>query len=276
MSWPKGPTQWQEGETLYISVPFTWNLPAVRYQLERPLWTYTRVRVGGPAVDLLPGYFDGLPHVESGGRMDGVLQRVNPAATRTTYGCTNQCRFCAVPKIEGGFMELRDWPDRPVLCDNNLLAASMQHFHRVMDRLDRHKESDANQGLDARLLNADHAERIGRNKGFMARLALDADSLRDQWQAAYDLLRHHGTAKRRIRTYALIGWRDTPDEAWGRCEWIEAHKIKALPMWHHNLHQLTKNIVRPDQEALGWNDYERRRIMQWFYRHKKAVRHACA
>lgn len=168
-------------------------------------------------------------------------------------------------------MELEDWPDRPILCDNNLLASSMRHFHRVMDRLDNHTNSDANQGLDARLLNNEHAERMGRNKGFVARLALDSDSLRDQWQDAYDLLRKHGTAKRRIRTYALIGWHDTPDEAWSRCRWIESHKVKVLPMWHHALDQLECNTVRDDQTVNGWNDYERRRIMQWFYKHRKAV-----
>jgi hypothetical protein len=271
MGWPKGPTQWIDGRTLHISVPFTWDLPKVRACVETPSFLHDRVRVGGPAVDLMPGFFDGLDHVEAGGRIDGVLQRVNPEATRTTYGCTNACKFCAVPKIEGKFVELADWPDRPMLCDNNLLASSMRHFHRVMDRLDRHAYSDANQGLDARLLNDEHAERIGRNKGFIARLALDSDGLRDQWQNAYDLLRKHGTAKRRIRTYALVGWHDTPDDAWGRCEWIESHKVKALPMWHHALNQLHRNIVRPDQAERGWTDYERRRIMQWYYKHKEAV-----
>ena len=271
MTWPKGSTQWIDGRTLYISVPFTWSMPAVREQCLETSFLYDRIRVGGPAVDLMPGYFDDLPQVRAGGQLPGVLQRVNPDATRTTYGCPNRCSFCAVPKIEGSFVELEDWPDRPILTDNNLLAASMQHFHRVMDLLARHKESDANQGLDARLLNAEHAERIGQNRGFVARLALDADSLRDQWQDAYDLLRKHGTAKRRIRTYALIGWRDTPEEAWGRCKWIESHGVMALPMWHHNLNQMTCNIVRPDQAERGWTDYERRRIMQWFYQHKQAV-----
>ena len=41
-------------------------------------------------------------------------------------------------------------------------------------------------------------------------------------------------------------------------------------MWFHELDVMEKNTVTPKQAALGWNDYERRRIMQWFYQHKKA------
>ena len=271
--WPKRETTWQQGRTLYVSVPFTWRLPAVRAMLGQRSFIWDHAVAGGPAVKLMPNFLLGIQWVTvDTGDLPGVLQRVNPDATRTTVGCTRSCRFCAVRQLEGHFRELDDWPDTPVLCDNNLLAASTQHFDRVMDRLERHGWCDFNQGLDARLMTEHHAERIGRIPKAMCRLALDSTGYANQWHKAFTLLRKHGTAKHRIRTYALIGFNDSPDEAWGCCEWIESHKVMALPMWHHALDQLKPNIVREDQRANGWSDFERQRIMRWYYKHQKMTK----
>jgi len=218
-------------------------------------------------VRLMPDYLADVATVDIGD-LAGVLQRVNPQATRTTSGCPNRCKFCAVPKIEGNFKEFDTWPPGPIICDNNLLAASVPHFDRVMDGLEKIGWCDFNQGLDCRLLTDHHAERIGRIKKAMVRLALDSESEKNAWSEAFGRLRKHKTAKHRIRCYALVGFRDSPDESWQRCEWIESHGIKSLPMWHHSLDQLEPNIVRPDQEKDGWNDLERRRLMGWFYQHR--------
>lgn len=272
-NWPRGITSWRENDTLYLSVPFTWLLPkALEIVLQRS-WEWMRVVVGGPAVMLMPTYFKPWPWVEVGQTSyHGVLQRVNPQATRTTLGCVNACPFCAVPKLEGAFRELDDWPDQPVLIDNNLLAASEGHLDRVFDRLEKWGWADFNQGLDARRLNGYHAERIARVGKPIVRLALDFPGMKDEWQAAFDLLREAGIPQGAIRSYALIGFNSGPDECWERCEWIESQGALALPMWFHELDALEHNVVTKKQEALGWNDYERRRIMQWYYQHKKATR----
>jgi hypothetical protein len=91
------------------------------------------------------------------------------------------------------------------------------------------------------------------------------------WEIAFEHLRSAGIPKSRIRSYALIGDNDSPLEAWYRCLWIEQHKVKPSPMWFHPKNALEKNVVSSTQESLGWDDYERRRIMQWFYWHKEAV-----
>jgi hypothetical protein len=104
------------------------------------------------------------------------------------------------------------------------------------------------------------------------RLALDSMAISDTWGQAFEYLRSAGIAKRNIRSYALIGFDTGPDEAWARCEWIEKQGAMALPMWFHELDSLQHNIVTEKQMTLGWTDYERRRIMAWFYQHRKAVR----
>lgn len=271
LAWPKRPVRWIEGDTLCISVPFTWTLPSVRAFLSRPvLWR--KVRIGGPAVDLMPGYLAGLPGVTIGGDMPGVLQRVNPQATRSTLGCVNHCGFCAIGtgKVEsGGFRELTDWPDLPVLCDNNLLAASPEHLDRVFDRLERWGWCDFNQGLDVRLLNEYHAERIARIPGSISRLAMDSMSLAPAWERAFRMLHDRGVAKARISAYVLIGFKTGPEEAWTRLTWLEKTiGIDPCPMWFHPLDALTYNGITAEQRALGWNEEEQRAVMGFFYKHR--------
>lgn len=272
VDWPKKYISWIKDRVLHVSIPFTWELPKVRFLIQQKSIFWDRVLIGGPAIMLMPKYFDDLNYVTIGSKLKGVLQKVNQYATRTTIGCINKCAFCGVSKIEPFFFELDDWPDLPIICDNNILAASINHFDRVINRLVRLGRANFNQGLDARRLTDYHAIRIAEVQEPLIYLALDNVSYINDWACAYDRLRSAGILKRQIRSYALIGFNSGPDEAWRRCNFIESHNIKALPQWYHSLDALKKNIVTAKQLELGWNDYERRRIMQWFYFHKNAVK----
>jgi hypothetical protein len=269
--WPKSCLEWRDGDVLNISVPFTWELPEARDRvIQQYLNPPKRIRVGGPAVDLMPRYFDGLS-CEVGGSIPGVLQRYNPQATRTTTGCMRRCRFCAVPRTEGRFRELPEWPDLPVVCDNNLLCASSSHFDRVCDRLERWEWADFNQGLDAGLMTDYHAGRLKRIGNVKIRFALDSQADKGIWERAFGFLRAVKVRKSLIASYVLIGFQSDPADAWERCEWVTKHGVHACPMWYHSLDSMERNTVTKEQAGWGWNDYERRRIMQWFYRHKKAI-----
>lgn len=265
--WPKKPLYWIEKRILYASIPFTWALPVVKKRLLQRGLFWDRAIVGGPAVALMPDYFRELDFVSVGSSNPGVLQRINPMATRTTAGCPNACGFCGVKQIHPHFQELADWPDLPVLVDDNLFAASQAHFDRVVDRLITWGECDFNQGVDSRLLTDYHAERIAQIPKPTIRLALDTMTQSDIWLKAVDRLKRAGIAKTTIRSYALIGFNGSPEEAWDRCEFIEKHVRKVLPMWFHRLDAMELNSVTLEQQALGWNDYERQRIMTWFYHH---------
>lgn len=275
--WQKGLLTWEDGDTLCISVVFTWLLPEVRKYAEA--MRHRKLRIGGPAVRLMPAFLMGCG-AELDGEYPGVLQKFNPLATRTSVGCIRMCKFCSVPTIEGlpvlqktgkRQAELEDWPDLPVIADNNLLANSVEHFDRVCDRLEKWEWCDFNQGVDSRCLTEHHAERFARLKRSVIRPALDSMSYADKWDAAIELLTKAGVAKRNIRAYAIIAFGTSPDESWEICRHIESKGVKPLPQWFHELDALEHNIVTERQDALGWNDYERRRIMQWFYQHKRAV-----
>lgn len=271
--WPKKTTYWTEGRTLMASIPFTWELPKVLNYLHQRSFNWENAIVGGPAVELIPGFFNGLDYVEEGHDYPGVLQMVNPLATRTTLGCVRKCGFCAIGtgRIEGEYRELTDWPDLPMVSDNNLLAASKGHFDKVIDRLVKHGWADFNQGLDSRLLTDYHSSRLAEIKKPTIRLALDHMDYRDKWQECFDRLREAGIAKSNISSYCLVGFESDPKESWQRCEWIESHGIKSYPMWFHSLDQLKKNIVTEDQLALGWDDDSRKRIMGYYYKHRGTI-----
>jgi hypothetical protein len=269
VKWPAKSFAWIQDRVCYVSIPFTWELPRIKSKLMQQSFDYDRVIVGGPAVKLMPDFFNGLDWIKTADHYPGVLQKINRFATRTTAGCINRCPFCAVPKIEPDFKQLDDWPDLPVICDNNLLAASLAHFDRVIDRLIGHGWANFNGGLEAKRLTEYHARRIAEIKKPVVYMALDNTDRRDHWQAAFDLLRAAGLGLKSIRAYALIGYNTDPAEAWYRCEYLEAHGVKAIPQWYHPLNALEKNAVTEEQRRLGWDDLERRRIMQWYYKHKR-------
>lgn len=269
--WPKTITEWRDGRIGYMSIPFTWLLETARRRIlqhggiQRDLFI-DRWIVGGPAVKLLPDYLADVAEV--GDEYPGVLQRVNPLATRTTVGCPRGCRFCGVNRISGGFRELADWPDLPVLCDDNLLAASRPHFQRVMERLANWPACDCNQGIDARLLTTWQAEQLATLRKPIIRLALDSDRDRDLWADAVDRLRTAGVAKSRVRSYVLCGFDSGPDEDWDRCRFAESHGVKPLPMWFHRLDAMRQNELTDAQIAMGWSDRKRRELMCWYYWHR--------
>ncbi len=271
ITWPKDITVWHEGRTGYMSIPFTWLLPKAQRLIDQRDFFADRWVVGGPAVELLAGYLTGA---EVLAHAPGVLQRVNPLATRTTTGCPRRCQFCGIGRgmIErGGFRELDDWPNLPILCDNNLLAASDGHFEEVIRRLRKWGWCDFNQGLDVRFLRPWHAEQIAKIKRPIVRLALDSDNERDAWPCwsrAVDRLLSAGIAKRNIRSYVLCGFQGVPEDDWRRCEFVESHKVRALPMWFHALDAMEANTVTADQAERGWTDAGRRRLMGWYYKHR--------
>jgi len=259
--WPKGILEYRKGDTVRLSIPFTWNLPDAHQRARLLAAQGCTVLVGGPAVNLMPAYLVDVAQV--GRQWPGAVQRHNPDATFTSRGCVRRCSFCAVPRAEGQFRELDDWPVAPIVCDNNFLASSRAHFDRAIDRLKpiRKRGIDFNQGLDARLMTPYHAHRLAELH-CLARLAFDHVSLEAKFLQAYQCLRDAGFPKSRIRCYVLIGYDDTPDDALYRLRLVHQLGIKPFPGRYQPLDALHKDAYI----APGWTDQELRRYQHYWSR----------
>lgn len=262
-NWSKSVVEWIEGDKAYLSTVFSWDLQ-VTYQ--RAVWFKAegyKVYVGGPAIILNPGRFANVATEEwvlSESEKPNALIHHNPNATFTTRGCIRNCPFCAVPKIEGSLRELSDWQPKPLVCDNNLLAASRLHFNRVIDRLKAIRRIDFNQGLDARLLTKHHASRLAELDLYAVRLAWDSAKNETAFMQAYELLRKAEIPKCRIRVYTLIGYKDSPNEALYRLETIRNLGIVPNPMRYQPLNcEIKDSYIAP-----GWTDKELRRFVRYW------------
>lgn len=255
--WRKGIAQWRIGKSLYLSIPFTWLLPeAKKIALG---YSVGPVFAGGPAIDLLPDFMAGIAQI---GQQSPVppLPMHNPLATFTTRGCIRHCPFCAVPRIEGEFKELQEWPIRPVICDNNFLASSMAHFNAAIDTLKQLPFVDFNQGLDARIFTAYHADRLGELKGVKVRFAFDHLNQESHVADAIALARRKGLSN--LGCYVLIGFKGTPEEDIYRLQKVRQWGIRPNPMRYQPLNILEKNSYL----APGWTEWEMLRTMQYFSR----------
>ena len=240
-SWPKTFIEWSDGDTAYVSVPFTWLLEKAASRCVALKQDHARVRIGGPAVAARPDFPPGLSSIaEVGGHVD-ALRRHNPDATMTSRGCIRGCSFCAVPRIEGGIIELKTWDPRPIVCDNNLLACSQAHFDRVIDSLKPLKGVDFNQGLDARLVTPYHAGRIAELHIEAVRLSWDHVNEESAIMRAIEVFEDAGFHRRRIKVYVLIGYEVHPDDAFYRLQTLKDRCIRASPQRYQSPTATKKN-----------------------------------
>ena len=260
--WRKSVAHWQVGDRHYFSVPFTWLVPRAIKDIKITLNKKNKkhIEVGGPGAILRQDMFDGLAEVvETTDIWEPVIHH-NPLATFTTRGCPRQCPFCAVPRNKGDLREIKDWPVRPVVCDNNLLAASRQHFDRVIDKLKVLPFVDFNQGLDARLFSAHHARRIAELRRVKIRFAFDWIEMESTVADAISLARYHGL--RDIGVYVLLGYNDTPEDALYRLEAVRKWRIRPNPQRYQPLDILQKNAYVPP----NWTEDELTRMVHYYSR----------
>lgn len=256
--WSKRAIEWIDGDTAFVSVPFTWNLPTVWSRCVALKQEGYKVRAGGPAVNLIPEYLAGVAQI--GGEVD-ALPRHNPEATFTSLGCIRHCSFCAVAKTEGDLKEKQIWIPRRIVCDNNILACSMSHYDKVMDSLKPISYVDFNQGLDARLLKPHHIDRLKELDKPMLRFAWDDVNDEGVVTDAINRVVDAGFPRSKITIYVLIGNSDTPEDALYRLVMLrDVLKVVTFPMRFQPLYALRFNkYVAP-----GWTDRELKRMTRYW------------
>jgi hypothetical protein len=220
-----------------MSLVFTWHLPFAREFAEN---TKKKIIVGGPATEIMPDYFNDLDNVKRGDRPPiSFLEAHNPLATFTTRGCPNSCSYCAVPKLEKDFVEIDTYPVKPLVCDNNFLAASSGHIETFVDRAQDLPFVDFNQGLDARLFTPEHAKLFKRLPCPTIRFSMDTKDREGDVFRAIDLCKKNKLNN--ISIYILINYEETPEDALYKLEYIKSLGVQTFPMRYQPLWSLEYN-----------------------------------
>jgi hypothetical protein len=209
MSWSGGLAEWEEGDTTFLSVAFTWK---IKDAFSRALFARAQGRkvvAGGPALSL-PQIANELADIaEIKTNYPDAVVKHNPLATFASRGCPVGCWFCIVPKIEGKeFTLIPDFPVRPILCDNNLSGLPDDYQEHIIRR---YQDAgipllDANSGFEPITFTPDVYERwrplVNAGRGPW-RFAYDETSERPQVLAVMKML--SAEPARRKRVYVLIG-----------------------------------------------------------------------
>ncbi|KQC04802.1 MAG: hypothetical protein APR53_09465 [Methanoculleus sp. SDB] len=169
----------------------------------------------------------------------------------SSRGCNRKCGFCAVPRIEGTINALKTsikdfvWPkhSRIIFFDNNFLWNKNKFYiFKELQELDR--SVDFNQGLDARLIDEEIAECLGKLKyesSNSIRLAYDTIKEKKAVENAIQLLSENNIRKRRVFVYALFNYEDTPESFLERVIDILKWGAVCYPMRFEPLKALEKN-----------------------------------
>ena len=128
-----------------------------------------------------------------------------------TRGCPNRCRWCIVPKKEGGIRPYRAWQDlvrqdadKLVLMDNNILACDYG-IEQLAGLIGSGYRIDLNQGMDARLVTPKVADILSRLKWIRCiRFSCDQESQIEPVLHTCELLKARGIKPYRVFVYLLV------------------------------------------------------------------------
>lgn len=184
-----------EIDEVHVSVTFSWDMRRAEWLTKQWEAVGVPVRVGGvaygkPSGEFVPGLY------------------VKRGAIITSRGCPNHCWFCSVPKREGGLRELPVQDGWNVL-DDNLLACSDDHIHRVFSMLARQPyRPKFTGGLEAKILKPWHAEALRELRPEKMYFAYDTPDDYEPLVNAGKIMRAagHTVTSHRTCCYVLIGY----------------------------------------------------------------------
>jgi hypothetical protein len=207
--WSGGLAEWRDGDTVNLSVAFTWRLEDAYHRAQFARAQGLRVRAGGPALFLVKMQHRLTDVAEVGSAYPDAVARHNPLATFASRGCPVGCSFCIVPAMEGkAFTLIPDFPVRPVLCDNNLSALPADYQDHIIRRYTDSGVSllDANSGFEPITFTPEVYQRwkpLLNAGGGPWRFAYDETRERPQVLRVMRMLADE--KQKRKRVYVLIG-----------------------------------------------------------------------
>lgn len=191
------------------------------------------------------------PEVEACCPDYGLYPGLDYAIGFTTRGCVHRCSFCFVPQTEGHLRTVGDiydfWSCQPkvILLDNNLTAAPMAHFERIIGQLSREEVLvDFSQGLDIRLLTDDHA-RLLKTVRLAKRIHFAWDSMgyEQAVRRGINILTRYYHPDR-ITFYVLVGFDTTPAEDLYRIETLRGLGVNPFVMPYDRTNVYQRHLAR--------------------------------
>lgn len=216
------------------------------------------VHVGGIYASLMPGHAatSGADEVHVGLYPEAedlmpawdLVPEWDGSILFASRGCVRKCGFCSVPKLEGrpqafkyGIRHLI-WPGhtKVILWDNNILGNA--NWRAVFDEVgETGLEVDFNQGLDARLVTEEVAQKLARLRFYNLRIAYDYPGIGPFVRRALERLEAAGIPRRRVVVYTLYNYLDGPENFKDRVTEILSWGATSYPMRFEPLTSLTKN-----------------------------------
>lgn len=209
MGWSGGLAEWQEGDTTYLSIAFTWRLDEAYSRALFAKACGRKVIAGGPALFQVKMQHELAEVAEVGKDYPEAVTRHNPEATFASRGCPVGCYFCIVPAMEGReFTLIPEFTPRPILCDNNLSGLPADYQQHIIRRFQSAGVTlrDANSGFEPITFTPDVYERwkplINAGRGPW-RFAYDETKEGPQVRKVMAMLTDE--PQKRKRVYVLIG-----------------------------------------------------------------------
>jgi hypothetical protein len=248
-------------DLIYVTSLFTWAWKPVWEAIGfcKKLYPEVEVWLGGLYASLLRDHAEqsGADYVYEGLFKDSedvmpdydLVPEWDGSIVFSSRGCIRACKFCSVPILEGRLNSVKYsikhliWPKhtRVIFFDNNILASP--GWRAIFDELEDMKlRVDFNQGLDARLITEEVAEKLSKLKRVrLLRLAYDGQKSRRFVQEAIERLKAYGIKGREILVYALFNYEDHPEDFFHRIRDILEWGAVAYPMRFEPLDALEKN-----------------------------------
>jgi hypothetical protein len=168
----------------------------------------------------------------------------------THRGCIRSCQFCAVPFLEGKPRQIRQESSirhlidpehtKVILWDNNILG--QPNWRDIIEELKQLRLIvDFNQGLDARLITDEVAECMRGLRMPVARIAYDFPGMERSVKQAIERMSAAGFNRRKMVSYVLFNFNDTPEDLFQRVRNLLNWGITAYPMRFQPLNALEKD-----------------------------------
>lgn len=257
--WIGGLAEWQEGDTVYLSVAFTWKLDEAYSRAMFARSQGFKVVAGGPALYLktMKHRIDDIAEVRKD--YPEAITKHNPDATFASRGCPVGCWFCIVPKLEGREFTLIDnFVPRPILCDNNLSALPLDYQRHIIARYLSTGTPllDANSGFEPRTFTPevfDLWKPINRGPW---RFAYDDMQERSEVHAVMLMLKDEAASRKRV--YVLIG-----NEPYAECMQRIREVIAAGCEPHVQPFIKLNALVREPHVKYDWTTQKLKDVARW-------------